>query len=75
MRYFSKLLICAVIPVLAPAYVYAQTSIEEIVVTATKRGEVSVQDIAGGISAITGDTIDKHDLRSLEDFSRLEPSL
>ena len=75
MKYFSKYLISAVLPVLYLSGVSAQTSIEEIVVTATKRGEVSVQDIAGGITAITGDTIDKHDLRSLEDFSRLEPSL
>ena len=75
MRNFSQYLISTVITVLALADVYAQTSIEEIVVTATKRGEVSVQDIADGITAITGDTIDKYDLRSLEDFSRLEPGL
>lgn len=53
----------------------AQTVLEEIVVTASKRGAVSVQDFAGGIRAITGDTIDDYNLRSIEDFSRLEPSL
>ena len=74
MKSFSKYSIIALLPVLCLSEVYAQ-GIEEIVVTATKRGEVSVQDIAGGITAITGDTIDKHDLRSLEDFSRLEPGL
>ncbi len=32
----------------------AQTILEEIVVTATKRGEMSVHDVAGGIQAIGG---------------------
>ena len=74
MKSLSKYSIMALIPALCLSDVHAQ-GIEEIIVTATKRGEVSVQDIAGGITAITGDTIDKHDLRSLEDFSRLEPGL
>ena len=74
MKFLSKYSIMALIPALCLSEVHAQ-GIEEIIVTATKRGEVSVQDIAGGITAITGDTIDKHDLRSLEDFSRLEPGL
>ena len=74
MKFLSKYSIMALIPALCLSDVHAQ-GIEEIIVTATKRGEVSVQDIAGGITAITGDTIDKHDLRSLEDFSRLEPGL
>ena len=68
-------LISVAVLVFCMSGVSAQTTIEEIIVTATKRGEVSVQDIAGGISAFSGDTIDKHGLRSLEDFSRLEPSL
>ena len=75
MKNINKYLVSAVLPVICIADAAAQTTIEEITVTATKRGEVSVQDIAGGITAITGDTIDKHDLRSLEDFSRLEPGL
>ena len=68
-------LISVAVLVFCMSGVSAQTTIEEIIVTATKRGEVSVQDIAGGISAFSGDTIDNHGLRSLEDFSRLEPSL
>ena len=76
MKNFGKCLISVgFIFVIGLINVHAQSAIEEIVVTATKRGEVSVQDIAGGIRAITGDTIEKYDLRSLEDFSRLEPSL
>ena len=74
MKSLKKYSIIALLPAFCLSEVHAQ-GIEEIVVTATKRGEISVQDIAGGITAITGDTLDKHDLRSLEDFSRLEPGL
>src|SRR5690606_3163200 len=49
--------------------------LEEIIVTATKRGETSMQDIAGGISALTGETLEKYNLRTFEDIARLEPSL
>ena len=54
---------------------YAQPVIDEIVVTATKRGDVSVQEIPVAIRAVTGDILDDYNLRSLEDISRLEPSL
>src|SRR4030095_5371238 len=49
--------------------------LEEIVVTATKRGEVSVQDIPAGVSAVSGDFLESQNLRSLEDVARLAPSL
>jgi len=55
--------------------VSAQTAIEEITVTATKRGAVSVQDIPAGIKAVTGDFIRDHELRSFDDIARVEPSL
>ena len=51
------------------------TPLEEIVVTATKRGEVSVQDIPAGISAISGEFLQSQNIRSLEDVARLAPSL
>jgi outer membrane receptor protein involved in Fe transport len=53
----------------------AQTVIEEIVVTATKRGDVSVQEIPAGIKAVTGDFLEERDLRSFDDLARVEPSL
>ncbi len=53
----------------------ADTELEEIIVTATKRGEVSVQDIAGGITAVTGEMLDKQNLKSFQDVARMEPSL
>ena len=55
--------------------VMAQAELEEVIVTATKRGEVSVQDIAGGITAISGEVLQKQNLRTFEDIARLEPSL
>lgn len=61
--------------VLGAGSVQAQQAIDEIVVTATKRGEMSIQDIAGGIQAISGETLDDLDLYSLEQFSRLAPSM
>jgi len=53
----------------------AQLVIEEVIVTATKRGEVSVQDIPLGIQAIGGDQLDNYDFRSVEEFARLSPSM
>jgi outer membrane receptor protein involved in Fe transport len=53
----------------------AETVLEEIIVTATKRGEVSVQDTVGAIRAVTGDFIEQNNLRTFEDIARLEPSL
>ena len=53
----------------------AQVIIEEIIVTATKRGAVSVQDIPAGIKAVTGEFIRDHELRSFDDIARIEPSL
>jgi outer membrane receptor protein involved in Fe transport len=51
-----------------------QAALEEIIVTATKRGAVSVQEIPGGVRAITGEFIDNFNVRSLEDVTRFEPS-
>ena len=65
----------ALIAVCITSVSYAQAVIEEVIVTATKRGAVSVQDLAGGIQAIGGDTIDDYDFRSVEEFARLSPSL
>lgn len=53
----------------------AAAALEEIVVTATKRGEVFTQDIPIGISAFTGESIEKYNFFSLDDYSRLEPGL
>jgi outer membrane receptor protein involved in Fe transport len=52
-----------------------ETVLEEVVVTASKRGAVSVQDVVGGVRAVTGEFIEHHNLRTMEDIARMEPSL
>lgn len=49
--------------------------IEVIVVTATKRGAVSLQDVPAAIKAVTGDYLDRYQLKSFEDAARIDPSL
>ena len=66
-------LLLAALP--AAAQERATTPLEEIIVTATKRGEVSVQDIPAGVSAISGDFLESQSIRTLEDVARLVPSL
>ncbi|MBT5218500.1 MAG: TonB-dependent receptor [Woeseia sp.] len=46
------------------------SSIEEIVVTASKRGETSAQDLAMSISAIRGETLEAMGAVEFTDFSR-----
>ena len=45
-------------------------ALEEIVVTATKRGAVSIQDIPSGVSALSGNFLESQHIRSLEDVVR-----
>lgn len=56
---------------------YGQSSdaLEEIVVTANKRGAVSLQDTAGSISAITADTLEKTQVEGFEDYIKMVPGL
>lgn len=58
--------------------VYAQDDfggIEEITVTATKRGDVSIQDLAGSVQAFGTDAIRNQNLFSMEDYAKLTPSM
>jgi len=58
--------------------VYAQDSnlgIEEITVTATKRGDVNIQDLAGSIQAFDTADLREQNLFNMEDFSKFTPSL
>jgi len=48
---------------------------DDIVVTATKRGEVSLQKVPSAISVVTGAVLDRQNVRALEDVARLTPSL
>ncbi len=51
------------------------STFEEILVTASKRGAVSVQDIPYNISAVTGDTLQRAGVENLNDFARMVPGL
>jgi outer membrane receptor protein involved in Fe transport len=49
--------------------------IEEIKVTASKRGEMSLQDFAGSIQAFGAEQIRNQNLFSMEDYSKFTPSM
>ncbi len=51
------------------------TTFEEILVTASKRGAVSVQDIPYNISAVTGASLERAGIDDLNDFARMVPGL
>jgi iron complex outermembrane recepter protein len=49
--------------------------LEEVVVTAEKRGEQSTQDVPGAIQAISGSTLDKIGAQEFSDYATRVPSL
>ena len=53
----------------------ASTVLEEIIVTASKRGAVSVQDIAGSIQAISAQTLERTRVEGIEDYIKMVPGL
>jgi outer membrane receptor protein involved in Fe transport len=58
-----------------PALAQQSGGIEEVVVTATKRGEISIMDIAGSIQAFDTESIRNQNLFSMEDYSKFTPSI
>ena len=50
-------------------------AIEEVVVTASKRGEQVLQDVAGNIQVIAGDTLERLRIEGLEDYIKMVPGL
>ena len=65
------LAILATTPFAVPAY--AQSVLEEIVVTATKRAE-SIQDVAISVSALSGDQIEALGLSDMQDVTQQMPN-
>lgn len=66
------------ISVLLIATAHAQETehlLEEIVVTATKRGDQNIQSIAGGINLLSGNDLDKKGVIDFEGFSGAMPAL
>ena len=53
-----------------PDLVFAQSVLEEVIVTATKRGEVSMQDIATSITAVNAKTLENMAAVEFVDISR-----
>jgi len=65
--------------IMAPQASMAQTqnvsALEEVVVTANKRGAMSIQDIAGSIQAIGSKTLERSQVGGFEDYIKLVPGL
>lgn len=57
----------AIVPALAASGAQAQSKLEEVVVTATKRS-ASTQDIAVTVSALTGDKLQELGIQNFEDY-------
>ena len=73
MRFLSKSLSVAVVAAMSiPAL--AQDTMEEVVVTATKRSE-SIQDVPLAVSVVTGEIIERAEVRDLLDLQSVVPSL
>ena len=73
----SRLSILAVTTVLTASLItpaFAQTSDDEIVVTATKRNE-TIFDVPLAITAVTGDTLEQAQIRDISDLQNIAPSL
>lgn len=70
----AKYLLLSAITVVFPAQIFA-AEIEEVVVTATKRGETDVQSIAGGVHALSGDELDAKGIIDFEQFAGQVPGL
>lgn len=63
MRFLSKSLSVAVLAAMSVPSL-AQQTMEEIVVTATKRAE-SIQDVPLSVSVVTGEVIERAEVRDL----------
>ena len=73
MRFLSKSLTVAVVAVMSVPSL-AQQTMEEVVVTATKRAE-SIQDVPLSVSVVTGEVIERAEVRDLLDLQSVVPSL
>ena len=73
MRFLSKSLSVAVVAAMSVPAV-AQQTMEEVVVTATKRAE-SIQDVPLSVSVVTGEVIERAEVRDLLDLQSVVPSL
>ena len=69
------ILFCCVLVLLSGNAALAQSQLEEIVVTATKRGSTLIQDIPLSIQAISGDSLRETGALDFNDYYRQIPGL
>lgn len=67
---------------LVPAMAFGQQAapagsavLEEVIVTASKRGDQSLQDVPSSIRALTADDLDRQNIQTFEDWVRLVPGV
>ena len=74
---YTKNAVAVVILAIASTGLKAQgpLDIEEIVVTASKRGAADIQDVAGNISALGSETLDSTGVLGIKDFQKYVPGL
>ncbi|MEZ5500532.1 MAG: TonB-dependent receptor [Steroidobacteraceae bacterium] len=72
---FSFALAVRTVPAIAANSSSGSEVLQEVVVTASKRGEQSTQDIPGAIQAISGDTLAKIGAAEFVDYATRVPSL
>ncbi len=70
----TRFLAVFLFPLLIISSVHA-AEMEEIIVTATKRGEVDVQSLAVAVYAVTGDSMEEMNQSNFEDFAVSVPGL
>ncbi|MFQ5983334.1 MAG: TonB-dependent receptor plug domain-containing protein, partial [Woeseiaceae bacterium] len=75
MKTFVTKLLAAIAVSLLPFTNLIAAEMEEIVVTATKRGEVDVQSLGAAIYAITGDNLENKNQIDFEEFAASVPGL
>ena len=80
MKYVSKMIVrilagASAVAILTTAPVtFAQSVLEEVIVTATKR-ETTVQDIPLSIEVVTGDVLENRGITNLEELATIVPNL
>lgn len=76
-NYVRKLLFASISSsaLVGAGYASADVTLEEVIVTATKRGETSLQDAAISVSAVTGGVIEDSGIRHVEDLQAYVPNL
>ena len=74
MKFVQTSLGAAIIAAVTTSSVFAQQPMEEVLVTATKRSE-SLQDVPLSVSVVTGEVIERAEVRDLIDLQSVVPSL